>query len=209
MIQQTVFKHGWFYYYRVHHLKTHKLTANLPALKKFLIDNFSNCPNDYFQQGPRGSSLKIDLGINAIKIKGHEISQSAYIAPKNYKTAHSNVELFLLENDPYTIAVEVPLWLTSNEIKNYEAIFNTDEPLTGHADILRMEDNKIWIWDYKPNAEKEKYASSQIFFYSLMLSKRTNIPLSFFRCGYFDENNAFVFSPEKWANSILQINEMR
>ena len=202
MIQHTVFKHGWFYHYRVHLLKTQKLTDNLPTLKRFLTDNFSNCPNDYFQQGPRGSSLKMDLKIEPFKISGHEISESASVAPQNYKTAHSNVELFLLENDPYTLAVEVPLWLTSEEMNNYQATFNTDEPLTGHVDILRIEDNKVWIWDYKPKAEKEKHAATQVFFYSLMLSKRTGIPLSLIRCGYFDEQNAFVFSPHLWQQNL-------
>jgi hypothetical protein len=30
-----------------------------------------------------------------------------------------------------------------------------------------------------------------------MLSKRTGIPLNNFRCGYFDDKNAYVFEPEK------------
>lgn len=203
MIQHTVFRHGWFYHYRVHLLKSQQLLTNMPTLKQFLINAFSNCPHDYFQAGPRSSQLKMNIGISPIKIEGHEISQLASVAPKNYKTAHSNVELFLLENDPSTVAVEVPLWLMPQEIGSYEKTFNTDEPLTGHVDILRIEDNKIWVWDYKPNAEKEKHAAAQVFLYALMLSKRTAIPLSFFRCGYFDENHAFVFSPERWQ-TLLQ-----
>ena len=30
-----------------------------------------------------------------------------------------------------------------------------------------------------------------------MLSRRTNIPLEKFRCGYFDEFNTYVFKPEE------------
>ncbi|MEM3126975.1 MAG: PD-(D/E)XK nuclease family protein [Candidatus Woesearchaeota archaeon] len=202
MIQHASFRHGWFYHYRVHLLKSQKLLTNVPALKKFLNENFSSCPHDYFQSGPRGSAIKLDLGISPVKIEGHEISQLASIAPENYKTSHSNVEIFLLENDPHTIAVEVPLWLLPEEIENYERTFQSNEPLTGHADIIRIEDNKIWVWDYKPNANKEKYASAQVFFYALMLSKRTGIPLSFFRCGYFDENQAYIFSPDKWQTFL-------
>ena len=54
----------------------------------------------------------------------------------------------------------------------------------------------MWVWDYKPNAQKEKYAKCQTLFYAIMLSKRTGIPLERFRCGYFDEKTAFVFKPE-------------
>ena len=88
------------------------------------------------------------------------------------------------------------LELEKDELENYNFLFDSNEPLTGHIDILRIEDEKIWIWDYKPNAFDEKYASTQIFFYAIMLSKRTNIPLENFRCGYFDDSYAFMFKPE-------------
>ena len=102
----------------------------------------------------------------------------------------------MLENDNKTIAVEVPIWLECNELNDFCKIFKTKEALTGHIDVLRIEDNKIWIWDYKPNSFEEKYATTQLFFYALMLSKRTGIGLDEFRCGYFDENYAFVFKPD-------------
>jgi len=92
--------------------------------------------------------------------------------------------------------VEVPIWIKKDELNNFNGIFDSDEPLTGHIDILRIEDGKIWVWDYKPKAFDEKYAATQVFFYSLMLSKRSGIPLSRFRCGYFDERYAFIFKPE-------------
>lgn len=103
----------------------------------------------------------------------------------------------MLENDKKSIAIEVPLWLHSHELKDYKKYFNSDEPLTGHIDLLRIQDNKIWIWDYKPNAEKEKFATTQTYFYALMLSKRTGIPLKHFMCGYFDKNYAFTFKPQQ------------
>jgi hypothetical protein len=67
---------------------------------------------------------------------------------------------------------------------------------------LRIEDGNIWVWDYKPNAAKERYAATQVQFYSMMLSKRTGIPLEKFRCGYFDEDIAFAFRPQ--VNPILK-----
>ena len=108
--------------------------------------------------------------------------------------SHTNVQVFLLNNDKKTIAVEIPIWLENNEMKEFN--FKEKKHLTGHIDIIRKENNNIWVWDYKPNAEKQKYASTQLYFYAAMLSKRTNIPLKEFRCGYFDENIAYMFKPE-------------
>ena len=91
---------------------------------------------------------------------------------------------------------------------HYEELFGTTEPLTGHIDLVTIEDGKIWVWDYKPNAHKEKYADTQVYFQSLMLSKRTGIPLDKFRCGYFDWDRAYMFKPgsieTKELNSSLK-----
>ena len=114
----------------------------------------------------------------------------------------------MLENDYETVAIEVPIWLNADEIPRYEELFGTTEPLTGHIDLVTIEDGKIWVWDYKPNAHKEKYADTQVYFYSLMLSKRTGIPLDKFRCGYFDWDRAYMFKPgsieTKELNSSLK-----
>ena len=69
-------------------------------------------------------------------------------------------------------------------MKDYRAIFNTDDALTGHIDILRIERWEIAIWDYKPKAAKETMAQVQVFLYAYMLSVRTGIKLSDFICGY-------------------------
>jgi hypothetical protein len=47
------------------------------------------------------------------------------------------------------------------------------------------------LWDYKPNAAKEKTAAQQVWFYMVMLSKRTGIPIGQIKGGYFDECDAF------------------
>ncbi|MBN1385601.1 PD-(D/E)XK nuclease family protein [Candidatus Woesearchaeota archaeon] len=197
MIKHVSLNHGWFYYYRLHTKKVAELCTGFPELNTYLEKMFTECPNDYFLDGPRSSHLKFNLGIDVSCIGLHEVSGLAKegLKSKAYKTAHSNVECFMLERDDKTIAVEVPIWLHPYEIKMYEEIFKSNKPLSGHIDILRVEDGKIWIWDYKPKAHREKYADTQTFFYAFMLSKRTGIPLEKFRCGYFDENNAYAFKP--------------
>ena len=158
------------------------------------------CPNEYFQKGPRSSALKFNIpSISLAHLPNYETSELARLGleinKERFFENHPKVQNFMLENDNKTIAIEVPLWLNSTELSLYDEIFNTRETLTGHIDLLRIEDSKVWIWDYKPNAFKEKYASTQVYFYALMLSKRTGISLNNIRCGYFDSKDTFIFSP--------------
>ncbi|HLD12476.1 MAG TPA: PD-(D/E)XK nuclease family protein [Candidatus Nanoarchaeia archaeon] len=191
---------GGFYPYSIHTQRTEKLDNGLSNLKQFLEHVFHACPDQYFNSGPRSSTLKTVLPFDIIEIQGHEVSALAEMGLEENKERvnnnHMRVQLFMLEHDPGTIAMEVPLWMQHHELDNYVDIFKTIEPLTGHVDILRKENEHIWIWDYKPNAKKEKYASTQVYFYALMLSKRTGIPLEHIRCGWFDHKDAFLFKPK-------------
>ncbi|MBW2963954.1 PD-(D/E)XK nuclease family protein [Candidatus Woesearchaeota archaeon] len=198
-IRHTSLHHGWFYHYRMHCSKSCTLCGNgMSSLSQFMERMLSDCPDHYFEKGPRSSALRFDVSTYLVRADGHEICRLAELGLKHgrYKTAHSNVEVYMLENDAHTVAVELPIWLHPHELDTYRALFDCEDPLTGHIDILRVEDGKIWIWDYKPNAEKEKYADCQVLFYAIMLSNRTGIPLENFRCGYFDEKTAFMFKPE-------------
>lgn len=200
MIKQTSFKHGWFYVYRIHSRKLDKLSKEFESLKIYLNDMLENCPHSYFEIGPRSSKIKFNLNnLKVHKIKGHEVCNLAKQALNQEieQTPHTKVQTYFLQFDKKTLAVETPIWLHPTELNKFSEIFNSKDPLTGHIDLIRNEEGKIWVWDYKPNAEKEKFASTQVCLYTLMLSKRTNIPLEKFNCGYFDEKIAFVFKPEK------------
>src|SRR3989344_5911593 len=202
MINQTLLNHpGGMYLYRVHVPKIEeRCNGNYSTLKSYLQSVFNKCPDHLFVKGPRSSALKFKVPADIVEIQGHEVSKLAELGLKEnesrFKDRHSKVQLYMLENDSSTIAIEVPIWLEHTEMDNYMNLFRTFQPLTGHIDALRIDDDgKIWIWDYKPNAHKEKYAMTQTFFYALMLSKRTNISLDNFRCGYFDDKYAFAFRP--------------
>ncbi|MFH1332212.1 MAG: PD-(D/E)XK nuclease family protein [archaeon] len=206
VIKHASFEHGWFYHYRVHNKKAELLNNGLNPLKNYLYHIFDDCPNEYFEKGPRGSKLRFKIGITPKEVTGHEVSLlTRYGLEQNegrYNSNHSKVQVFMLENDDKTVAVEVPIWIKEDEIEDYINIFKTREPLTGHIDLLRFEDGNIWVWDYKPNAHREEYATTQTYFYALMLSKRTGLPLNHFRCGYFDSHYAYVFKPE--PNAIIR-----
>lgn len=202
MIKHISLDHsGGYYFYRIHNHKIAQLCNNLTSLRVYLNNIFSDCPHDYFNTGPRSSGLRFTFNnLKLHQIGGHEVSkltENALLYYGNrYKAPHSQVQVFMLEKDNKTIAVEVPIWLEPDELKEFTKIFRSKLPLTGHIDILRIEDGKVWVWDYKPAAKQEKYAATQVYFYALMLSKRTNINLKEFRCGYFDEKDAFIFQPK-------------
>ncbi|MEK6935036.1 MAG: PD-(D/E)XK nuclease family protein [Nanoarchaeota archaeon] len=204
VIKHTFLKHkGGFYNYRIHNnkLDQHCKGNGFNPLFDYLNDVFEACPNEYFNKGPRSSTLKFKLVDDLIEIQGHEVSSLARYGLENnryrFNDDHSKVQVFMLENDNSTVAMEVPIWLFPNEVGAYKSVFGSSDVLTGHIDVLRIEDGKICIWDYKPNAQKEKYASTQTFFYALMLSRRTGLSLDKFRCGYFDSNFTFLFKPEE------------
>jgi hypothetical protein len=192
---------GGFYGYRVHELKIGKLCNGnrFSSLKGFLDKMFVDCPNAYFRGGPRSSALKFKMDHDIIEVRGHEVSTLAKYGlienQERYNDNHSRVQMFMLEHDNSTVAMEIPIWLQSDELDMFQELFGSTEPLSGHIDVLRVDDSKVWIWDYKPKAHKEKYASTQVYFYSLMLSKRTGIPWGDFRCGYFDDRYAYLFKP--------------
>ena len=206
-IRHVSFKHGWFYHYRLHEEKASQLCNNgFLALKKYLELMFEQCPDEKFSTTLRSSALKMNVGVNTTLIENHQIS---YLAAEGldwnkYKTAHSNVQLFMLQNDDKTLGVEVPIWMDSTELNGYENIFNSKESLSGHIDLLQVDKDKIWVWDFKPKASKEKYATTQVYFYALMLSKRTGIPLNKFMCGYFDELTAYIFDPTQNTIRLVQ-----
>lgn len=206
-ISQTSFKHGWYYHYRIHNHKLEKLTKNFENLKLYLKSVFNNCPEEYFNTGPRSSSLKFFLPLKPNHDKSNNICNFAKYGLKinenRYKSNHSKVQMFMLENDKKSIAIEVPLWIHESELADHNIFFKTSGPLTGHIDLLRIQDDKIWVWDYKPDALKEKFATTQTYFYALMLSKRTGIPLDNFMCGYFDKHHAFTFKPD--SKKILKL----
>ena len=79
-----------------------------------------------------------------------------------------------------------------------------DVGVSGHIDILQIRQGKIFILDLKPGAfkENEEKVTSQLYLYALGLSFRTKIPLSMFRCAWFDENDYYEFSP---ANALCNI----
>lgn len=107
-----------------------------------------------------------------------------YASRANYtdqgKYQHAIVQRYMMKNDPYIIASEIPVY--TKELK-------------GHVDCIRVLDTDIIaVCDFKPNAKSEKKASSQLVRYCHALSERTHIPLSCMRAYYFDHLHCYQVS---------------
>ena len=100
------------------------------------------------------------------------------------------IQKFFLATDKSTIAVEVLVFLTSEETRK---ILKHEGGLLGHIDFLQYMNGKITILDYKPEASKEKNVIDQLLLYAIALSARTKIHLKNINCAWFDEKNYYKF----------------
>lgn len=94
---------------------------------------------------------------------------------------HKIVQRYFLNNDPDTIAVEVPVWDKEKEI-------------AGCIDILRVDTarGKVQILDFKPEAHKcVNQAMTQVHYYKEMLIKCAGVPRGAVECYSFDDNRCY------------------
>ena len=92
---------------------------------------------------------------------------------------HDTVQNYLIQKDPSTIAVEVPVY---------------DEERSGFIDIVRFVNGRIQILDFKPNAHKENHFKvlTQLTHYRKLLAKKLEASEFLFDCGYFDKDNFYL-----------------
>ena len=183
------------YLYQYHNSKIHFLKKYI-KLKSYLETIKDNCPNHLFENNKRCSETIINMNPNLKSKFNNACKLAALVLPSVFdnRKRHQTIQDFMLKNDSTTIATEVPVYLKYN-----------NEIITGHIDFLQLRFNKIHILDYKPEAEKEKHAISQVYLYALALSNLTKIPLKCFTCAYFDEKNYLEFSPiiEKFKTNLV------
>jgi len=208
---EKLIEHKQPYLYKYHNLKMDLfLTGYFYRLKDYFKNVTEICPHELFlKDNIRSSQIKIDLGYKdkiEIKKKNNYACKLAGLALKMAKTnkqRHQIVQDFMLVNDTATLAVEIPIWLNTEEIEKINSEFGIfqdfcgnpgENNITGHIDIVQARFGLIYVLDYKPESEKVD-AVSQLFTYALALSKRTDIWLRNFRCAWFDENGYYEFNP--------------
>jgi ATP-dependent exoDNAse (exonuclease V) beta subunit len=118
----------------------------------------------------------------------------------NNKLRHETLQRFMLANDSVTLAVEVPIWLTGDDIAAIEGRYGihlapgTGAPraITGHLDFLQVRNGAVHILDYKPDARTTK-PLAQLTIYALALARLTGITLFDIKCAWFNETEYCEF----------------
>jgi transposase-like protein len=214
MIFSQKLQHKQVYEFKLHKAKLELLKKELPELKFQLLKNYlekiptQDFPHHIFtipdeELEKRASQLKANL-LKITKLEKQNLANAlaslGLQLAKTNKERHETIQNFMIINDSVTVACEVPVYLTGDDIKyflskgfnfNFE---NYRTPITGHIDILQIRNGLIHILDYKPEAEKVN-AVNQLTIYALALASRTKLAVKDFKCAWFNEKNYYEFFP--------------
>jgi len=184
-------------------------TSRFSALADFVESIPQTCPHDLFrrEEGARSSQLAPDFlaldKLIVVRKQNAATDMAALILPavgSNYER-HPKLQRFMLANDSTTIAVEVPVWLTRDDIAALEKEHgirlrsgDAEVTITGHIDFLQVRNGVVHILDYKPDARTNK-PIAQLTVYALALARLTGLKLFDIKCAWFNQNEYCEFFP--------------
>ncbi len=212
LIKSKKFYHQQVYEHKFHTLKLNIAAKRFPNLRKYIINIQNKCPNYLFKnkQSIRCSNINSNIKLKISEFQkltkennALKLCKLALCLAKKNNERHQKVEEFMLINDSATVAVEVPVFLFKMELEKYKlkGLLDINQTITGHIDIIQVRYNKIYVLDYKAQIEKQRDVAIQVFLYTLALSKRTNINLENFVCGWFNDKSYYEFSPLDIGNN--------
>ena len=211
MVITATLAHRQLYRFRFHQAKAELMIneefqhRKFTPLKEFLEMVPVECPHQYFQEGLRASETPLTFSKTAMIVRGKQnyatkTAQFVLQSVKERHDRHETLQKFMLYNDSVTVATEVPVYLTRDDMEHmrtqlgFELFGEMPKLITGHIDILQIRNGQIHILDYKPNAEKER-PIEQLTLYAMALSRLTGLRLFEFKCAWFDEKDYFEFYP--------------
>jgi hypothetical protein len=172
LIRSVRLHHQQVYQYRVHQGKLFSILNTsehrpLHPIGDFLTKMAASCPHHLFQSDARASQGKAAFDLDAVEIKAkrnHACRLAGLVLQTvtHNKRRHDELQRFMLTGDSVTVAVEVPIYLTPEDIAHmqrqlgFRIPIEADTILTGHIDVLQIRNGAIPILDYKPGANKEK-----------------------------------------------------
>lgn len=185
------YHHQQIYPFSYHHLKLNIASKHLPQLKRYINWIIRNLQTEIFLSGPRASNQKANGQLSLVKKKSilTEQAQFALSDPDKKLSAHEKVQRFLLINDLTTICTELPVFLNPLETTT----FKIDTPLTGHIDVIQIQNDTVYILDYKPNLRNPVQYTGQLMAYKEALYQRTRIPYAQIKTAVFNEYEYFEF----------------
>lgn len=164
-----------------------------------------DCPHQLFLAEGRASQDRAAFDLDGVAIRAtrnHACRIAGLVLQSvvHHKRRHDERQRFMLATDSVTVAVEVPIFLTPEDLAHlkdalgYRIPIAAQAALTGHIDVLQIRNGAIHILDYKPGANSER-PITQLMVYALALSRRTGLDLFDFVCAWFDEHHYFEFYP--------------
>jgi transposase-like protein len=176
-------------------------------LADFLEQVPKTCPHDLFGDGSRASQLPPFVNRNHLIVAEKEnfaTRAAALIIPSvgDNRLRHEALQRFMLANDSVTVAVEIPIWLVTQDIDALEIehgirlLPEGHEPrvLTGHIDFIQVRNGAVHILDYKPDARTNK-PIAQLTLYALALTRLAGLRLFDIKCAWFNEEQYCEFFP--------------
>lgn len=210
LIRTTRLHHKQVYTYRYHRGKLAHILSDLEheafrPIETYLNNIATSCPHHLFQEDHRASNSKVAFDLDHVEITekqslAPDITGLVLQAVTHNKRRHDELQRFMITTDSVTVAVEVPIYLTPEDITHMQTELGftiplpSDVTLTGHIDLMQIRNGSIHILDYKPNAHREK-PIAQLMVYALALSRRTDLRLYDFTCAWFDEQHYYQFFP--------------
>lgn len=215
MVVTATLAHRQLYRYRFHQAKCELVIEDdfkhrrFGSLQEFLAMVPGECPHQYFQDGLRASETPLAFSKTQMIVRSKQnyaTRLAAFVlqSVKERKQRHNTLQKFMLANDTVTVATEVPVYITKDDLEHMQTqlgfeIFGYENEklpklITGHIDILQIRNGQIHILDYKPNAEKER-PIEQLTLYAMALSRLTGLRMFEFKCAWFDEKDYFEFYP--------------
>jgi len=188
----------------------HRELTAFAGLADFLEAVPSRCPHDLFQGSARASESApafLDRSRMIARQKENFATRLAQLVipsvGDNYRR-HETLQRFMLANDSVTLAVEVPIWLTSADIRALEREHGitlrskdlpADQTITGHIDFLQVRNGAVHILDYKPDARTNR-PFAQLTIYALALTRLVpGLRLFDIKCAWFNEEQYCEFYP--------------
>lgn len=215
MLKERTLEHQQVYEYKVHlpklALMTHAVARDVAVkVKNYLLGIFEHFPDGLFQEdrtanldqqavpddqqpapptAMRSSKSRFEtLPLARIEKQNlaNDLAALGLLLARKTKDRHPSVQDFMLANDSCTIACEVPVYLTAEEIRYYKSkgffvtLPESQKPITGHIDVVQARNGFIHLLDYKPKA-REIDPVNQLLVYALAFGSRTRLPVKMFK----------------------------
>jgi transposase-like protein len=181
---------------------------------EFLESVPTECPHDLFRRedNPKARASQAhpvfaDVSRIVVNSKRNGATEAAALiipAVGNNKLRHESLQRFMLINDSVTVAIEIPIWLTEDDITALEEehgielaprIGAAERAVTGHIDFLQVRNGAVHILDYKPDARTNK-PIGQLAIYALALTCRIpGLKLFDIKCAWFNQDEYCEFFP--------------